>query len=219
ESYDRLYLSLEGLLDKGERKLSVEETMQILKRCRRPVVKCHAYSLNALNRNHPDLMRWFNDYSKRIYVVRDFRSVTPSLYHYSKTFESHKVSGISDFIKQPYIRSPNRAAFWNEETKDWYTRENVLFLRYEDVVRQPEIVLSQLESYLEMPAIKRFPLLPHKVSSITRMRVNRFLLRNPESTAILGKSDTRRSKTLLSAEDHTFIEQEAGEMLRTLGYL
>lgn len=138
-------------------------------------------------------------------------------------FNPQKTSTISDFIRQPFIKQASRPKFWNEEVKYWYERDDVLFLRYEDLISDPSGTLKQLEDYLAMPAMWRKPLLPSKPGSIVQMRMRRFLSRNPESTAILSSADVRSSKNLqknqLSFEDMEFIEQEAGEMLHALGYL
>jgi hypothetical protein len=103
----------------------------------------------------------------------------------------------------------------------WTERERVTVLRYEDVVRFTDKILVLVSDLLKETPVGRDPLLPPKITSIRRARLDRLVSLSPASTAIVADrnrfiaSDWRQS---LKKPDVAWIEEQIGQSLARFGY-
>jgi len=225
---DYLYLNLERL-GAENRRFPEARAKSIVNRPRRALVKTHIQADFeagwAADETVPPSQPWleFVSQAHAIYVVRHPMDVMAS-YHQFLSGIDEKV-GKLDFMS--FLRSAHwdgtstRLEWWDRHLGGWEVRKDVTVLRYEDVVGRTSETLTRVSDRLgELPA-GRHPLLPPKVISIGRARVDRLLRLSPESTAIVADRnrfpahDWRRA---LKNTDVSWIEERIGDTLTRFGY-
>lgn len=219
ERYDRLYLAMESLLDPRTR--SDAAARDVARRCPRPVVKTHAYSITTLESRWPEWTDWMLHGGHTIYISRDPRPMLCSLYLYFQSFVPESRVPFDEFLRQPSFGAANRIRFWADEIAAWHARDDTLFLRFEDVVRDPKTTLSRIEAFIGEKANWRDPLLPPRGGSLWTMRLKRFTSTCPDSTAILGFYGGMKSldwRETFTKKDLAFLKEHAGEAMTLLGY-
>lgn len=85
-----------------------------------------------------------------IYVVRDGRAATVSYLHFC--LDSGLIVTMEQLIEGvPYIGS------WSSHIASWNPlhRPNTLFLKYEEIVSEPDIALRQVSEFLKVPIVDR----------------------------------------------------------------
>lgn len=119
------------------------------------------------NRNWSGVFHMFKE-SKYIVMVRDLRDIIESIEKLnSKTLALHTVDtqsqslvyGMSENEKLNYYLKGNNAisgALYTEIPRmmEWFKRDpsKVMFIRYEDLTKEPEYMLNKLYSFLEFPS-------------------------------------------------------------------
>jgi hypothetical protein len=126
------------------------ETAPILPRNWRDLLTDQGGAETVLIKTH-DLPR---DDKAAIYLVRDGRAAIDSYYHYHQKFAFEKPSLTET------IAGACQFGRWSDHYVAWQpqTRPNTLFLRYEDLVGQPEEIIPQIGEFLgQKPVDGRVP--------------------------------------------------------------
>ena len=181
----------------------------------------HTYSYPALISKFPEWMQWIEEKGKTIYVVRDVRDVLCSFYIYARSFQPSARVELDCFLRQPYCGHKNRPAYWSEITNRWMSKPGVMILQYENILKDTARSIQQIGDFIQETPLMHSPLLPKKVRNIWQFRWQRLVSTNPECSAVLGspRGDRLNWREVLSEKDLEFIEQEAGETMRRLGYV
>jgi hypothetical protein len=94
------------------------------------------------------------DYKKIVYLVRDVRDVVSSEFWYEK----ERGFGCSDFDEYllRMLQGQKMYGSWQDHVASWIHSEaaikkNLLLIRYENMRRNPELVLSELVQFLGLP--------------------------------------------------------------------
>jgi hypothetical protein len=171
-------------------------------------------------------------YKRTIYIVRDPRDVAVSLYHYSlKRNHVPAAYPVDEFIPR-FVNGEffEYCGTWEEHVLSWKaTRKNKpgsLFLKYEDLLANPEKELTAIASALEIEAVSAKVALAVELSSAGRMQN---LEKKHASEWKLTKSTrqdipfVRQAKSggwrsELSANSVRAIEQAWGTTMKELGY-
>jgi len=222
ESYDKLYLSIEGFLDNRKNgKLTESEALNIVQRCERPIVKLHAYSVSTLEKLYPQWVKWLFK-GDVIYVCRDVRPVLCSLHLYMQSFHLPSRVPLREFIRKPFAGIPDKCSFWNQEVLNWTKKKNVLILRFEDLINNTEQTITEIANHIKLKPKMITPLLPKRAKNRWAMRFNRFISTNPQSTAILGFYEGKQKvswRKALSEKDLAFIFEKASMGMKQLNYI
>jgi hypothetical protein len=210
-----LYLSIEGFLEKNPRRRMREETaLKIVRRPKRPIIKLHTYSWKLLHEKYPEWMRWIDERGKIIYVNRDVRAVLASFYSYARTFSKTADVPITEFIRQSFCGRRSRPVYWQEMQEHWGRKDGILQLDFDEVVKNTEETLNKTGQFLNLTPRMIKPLLPEKMTSLTKFRWQRMTAFRPESTAILGDAPAVSLKwqEVFSEDDLKFIEEEISKV-------
>ena len=220
ESLDNLYLPLEAIADQ-EKGISIPKSLDILSRAKRPIIKTHSDpQLSHLTIDYSEIQLWIKHQSDRIYLIRDGRDVLCSLHLFMQSFQPETRCPLSIFIRQK-INQYNRVRIWANHIKAWLNEPNVIFLKFEDLIQDPELVIHLLSERLNLHPQYVYPLLPKSPRNIWESRWNRLIKKRPESTAIIGYYKGQKTldwKKHFTTEDLDFFNKEAGDLLNQLGY-
>lgn len=225
---DHLYLNLERLVAEN-RRFDDAMALRIVARPRRPLMKTHFladFSESWVADESGPMPPEWRDYADRamhLYVHRDPRDVMASY----KQFLSSIVPGVAEMTLGAFMRSPHwsggedRLGWWVRHVEGWRAVPGVMMVGYAALVKSPAAIIGDIEHMLGEASADRQPLLPPKVEKITDTRRHRLFSLAPHSTAIIA--DRQRFplddwRTALSPEDHGFIAQRAGGVMRSLGY-
>ncbi len=223
QSLDALYLTLEHLRPGHSHHVTPREACRRLCQARRPIVKTHSPSpeLELAGREYAAFAQWISKRASFVYMVRDGREALCSdWYLRHRGIREPTVGELSDFLRET-VAGMNRARYWAEHVRAWSPHENVLSVRYEDLINQPHQTLQCLGRHLQLKPGWREPLLPKPYFSKWKRRWIRLTGIQPASTAVVprtGNDRKRRWPELLSWEDRVFFEQEAGDMLGLMDY-
>lgn len=159
-------------------------------------------------------MKWIDDRGQVIHVYRDVKSVLTSFYSYAKTFQPKAEVPISEFIKQSMCGRKNRPAYWQEMMNVWKCKKEVLQLDFDKIVKQTDDELKSIGKFLNLEANMTHPLLPKKMKSLRKFRLQRLFSFQPESTAILGvfNRESLKWQNVFSKDDLNFIEEETQQL-------
>jgi hypothetical protein len=217
EGLEEVYLNLERL-GPHRRPISVARAERVLRRARRPVVKTHLLpDLEPVGSAHGPWLDRLLAHSQTIYVVRDGRDVMPSWQQQQMNWSPAAHCSLSEFIRL-CRNGRSRVREWAHHVESWIDREGIYVLRYERLVGDGERVLRELESFLGLPPRLVTPLVPPLVRSKWRKRLMRFTSIRPPTTALTGTRRPAPWRESFTREDRTFFEEEAGALLRRLGY-
>lgn len=115
-------------------------------------------------------------YKKTIYIVRDPRDVAVSLYHWLiKRAYLEEGYAVERFVER-FIAAEfeGTAGSWGENVATWLGARgndpNFLLLRYEDMIRQPQLELAKVAAFLSISATQEQLLRAVEMSSSERMR-------------------------------------------------
>ena len=225
---DYLYLNLERL-GAENRRFPAERARRIVNRPRRALMKTH-FDADfvtgwAEDESTPPSKAWLDFVGKAniFYVVRHPLDVMVS-YHQFLSGIDKSLAGM-DFMS--FLRSPNwnecasRLEWWGRHAVGWAARESVTVLRYEDVVGHTDETLALVSDCLREEPVGRDPMLPPKITSIRRSRLDRLLRLSPPCTAIVADRNRFRAhdwRQSVRRSDIAWIEQQIGESLVRFGY-
>ena len=212
-------------LDDFHRQLDAQEKRVLLKLHDLP---CARYFNQGSER---DAVRSLLRASPIIYVHRDGRDVMASLYHYMQSFSPIVArQSFGEFLRAEsdldgQLAGMSRPAFWAHHAHVWLGCDNLLPLSYAALENDYAGSLRMMADFLSL-RLRRSPRaidLPAPVaqpSLLERARRKLGMGRRQLSSAVQprhGKSgDWRRH---FSADDLDYFMEQAGEMMRRLGYL
>ena len=158
--------------------------------------------------NYPD--------AKIIYMVRDPRSVLLShKYKWKRKFlGANKITLIesirSYFIYHPYTTSKLWVAAARESVK-WQNHENVMFIRFEDLVENPHQLIKNMCDFLSINFESQMLEIPHVGSS----------LKTDQKTVVTGISSSSKDtwkKGGLTKSELYICQKICGEYMHQFGY-
>lgn len=225
---DHLYLNIERLTA-SERRFDEAKAHSILAKARRPIVKTHyladfseTWVPEETNSLAP-IWRALVDESCCIYVHRDPREVMVSLKQFlSKMNPAVAQASLPEFIRMEHWSGrTTMLGWWVEHVESWLERPGVLVLSYRRLLSDTEAIVREIAGYVNERPVRVEPLLPPKVNTVTRTRLDRLFSLAPASTAIIA--DARRHPAVhwnevCSATDEEYLEATAGVLLERLGY-
>ena len=91
------------------------------------------------------------DDNPAIYIVRDPRSAIISQFHY---FRSHPLTR-ADFSIPQLIDGQSFGSDWSSNLDAWHPldRPHTLFLRYEEILSEPDRIIALISDFLKMPVV------------------------------------------------------------------
>lgn len=194
---DHLYLNVERLTA-GNRRFDDRTAHRILGKSARPLMKTH-YSADFAetwceSETGPLAKKWREMLStaRVIYVFRDPRHVMVSYHQFLSPIDA-SVRGMTlgEFIRsEHWTGSCSKLEWWARHVRGWLHKPGILPLNYDDLLNDASAAIERLAAHLDEVPVLSQPLLPPKVSSILRARVNRLVSLSPSSTAIVA--DRRR---------------------------
>lgn len=225
---DHLYLNLERL-GARKRRFSDARARRIVNRPRRALMKTHfdaglVVSWDA-DESVPPSRPWRDVVSEAnvVYVLRHPMDVMASHHQFMSGLDET----IADLDLMSFLRSAHwdgsmhRLEWWHRHVSGWAGREDVTVLRYEDVVGRTGEVLCRVARLLDEEAAGTMPLLPPKITTKGRTRLDRLLHLSPPSTAIIADRDRFRAhdwRKSLKPQDIAWLERQIGQSLARFGY-
>ena len=223
ERLDRLYCSVDELnADRG--RLDEKTARRILGRTQRPIVKTHAwpgYQNTFLPEHHGGLpsswVRWLDEQGTVFYVYRDGRDVLCSYQLFRQKFDPGAHRSVGEFLRGAE-EGINRVRRWARHVRTWRAENGVHPVQFERLIAEPAVVIQELGDVLGQEPKWRTPLLPRSFDTIWKSRWARLTQMRPESTAIIN-GDKQNWREDFTPEDRAFFHEEAGDLLRALGYI
>lgn len=189
-----------------------------------PEVGVHLEQLNALQ--SPRIIKshapYVSEYPHVVYLVRDVRDVYVSYYHYLRKSSSPDQS-FSEFLRDETIWP----CLWNDHVCSWVDRENVLVVRYEDLLQDTVEVVTQIlifwdkrsfspEEIEQAVAASSFD----EMKKLERERGRPFKSRKAAQSASTFMRSGKRGdwRNWFDEDDKRFLWQRAGSVMQRLGY-
>lgn len=222
EKLNRLYLDLNALFDPASRSpVDDRKALAILRRVPCPLVKTHLrwHQLEAGAAGGNPWLQWLIRRGRFVYVYRDVRDVMCS-YHFFCMIDERGRRPLAEFIRQE-SDGASRVRGWVDHVTGWRGRPGVHELRFEDLVRDPAAMVAKLAEHLGLEPLNRTPVLPRRFRGVWESRMNRLLGWRPACTAIISRYKGHRLERWREAftrDDRAFVQREAGDLLRELGY-
>jgi hypothetical protein len=222
ETPHHLYLNLDRLDEVTKPELTLAKAENILQRADRPIVKTHSQpTLDRFAGERLDFATSLLRVSDIIYVVRDVRDVMCSAHVWKQEYEPTARCSLSKFIRQD-VGGRNRVEAWVDHVENWISIPKTHVLQFEHITSCPESTIDQLADWVQLDPLKVQPYLPDKNEWGGRWADYwRRLTRDFESTAITGRykgKDPQDWGEVFTKEDRKFIEQEAGDLIKKMGY-
>jgi hypothetical protein len=223
ERNDRLYCNIDEL-NGPETILSERKAHRVLGRVPHPIIKTHSFpDFQKSSFEDHDLhiddawISWLRNRGRFLYIVRDGREVMRSYHDFRKGFDQTTPQRIGSFMRQAR-HGMSRPTLWVNHIEAWRDADDVLIVRFEELIDTPRCVLREIAAHVELerPRFEK-PILPKRFDNVWESRVARLFRIRPESTSILGHKGSSW-KDRFTYEDATFFELEAGIMMRELGY-
>ncbi len=225
---DHLYLNLERLTS-DNRPFTDAMAQKVLSKCSRPLMKTHYladFSQTWVEEETGRLAaKWrrIADEAAVVYVHRDPREVMVSYKQFlSSTHPDVAAISLGDFLSRPHwTGTDTMLSWWVRHVEGWLSRPNILMLAYHNVVKRPEETLEAIANHTCLTPLMRKPLLPPKVTSVTRTRLDRLTSLAPASTAIIA--DRKRFPSvpwskLADQQAEATLAAMAFETMARLGY-
>jgi hypothetical protein len=222
ETLHHLYVDVDRLSVGHPEPMSVEEAVSLLGRAKRPTVKTHSLpSLPSFEGEKCDLAEELIERGDILYIVRDGRDALCSTHIWKKEDEPELADyNLSEFLRLKK-RGLSRVRYWAEHVKQWTKHPDVKVIRFEDILSASRGVVESLANELDMDPLYETPYLPEQVQGGRWTFYWRRLVRNFESTAILGRPNGREPanwEEAFTESDRRFFWEEAGSVLRQFGY-
>ena len=168
--------------------------------------------------------------SPNIYVHRDGRDVMVSMYYYMQSFsETVRNQSFAQFLRGDLAPEADgsalsRPAYWAFHVESWLKKDNLLVVSYADLETNYEATLRRMAAFLDIRLHDSLrPLTmpgPQDSEPMLDNMLGRLGVRRRRGSqgdkARVGKSGDWRK--LFDKRDREFFMNEAGAMLRRLGY-
>ncbi|MGH1579305.1 sulfotransferase domain-containing protein [Planktotalea sp.] len=190
---DHLYLNLERL-GADHRRFSQAQARKIVNRPKRALLKTHftadfATSWAQDERTPPSgAWRDLAEQAHTLYVVRHPMDVMVSYHQFLSAIHTDVAQmDLMTFLhSRHWDNSADRLGWWQSHVQGWSAKPDACVIRYEDVVKATQNTLSQFAHEMGEQSKDRRPLLPPKVTSLRKTRLNRLTRLSPDSTAIIA---------------------------------
>ena len=155
-----------------------------------------------------------------IFVARNAKDVCVSLYHHARAFQSFAYEGDFDHFFQMYLHGEVESGSWLDFNLDFYEQhlqnpEDVLFLTYEDMHRNPVDNVMRIAKFINVQCTKEraediaqkttFHKLKNDTSCNYCWANHR---RNEGETAFMRKGEVGDFKNYMSEEQEQLIEEQ-----------
>lgn len=220
EPLDRLYFALESFAPLNN-PLSESIALNILSKAKRPIIKTHCDpQFSYLSKQKKSWIDWLQQEADIYYIFRDGRSVLCSLHLFMQSYNPKTRCSLSEFIRQEE-NGCSRVEIWANHIQAWLNSTNVTVIRFEDLIKNTQLILDLIDRNSNLSPLCQKPLLPKQLNSIWHSRWSRIAKTQSESTAILGyyrNQKVKKWQQAFSKEDREFFAREAGDLLIELGY-
>ena len=179
---DALYVALDVFFLENTSVSAQKRAIAGLSRHRYPIIKSHWVDPDYLSlaREYQPVADWLRERGRVIYVVRNPESVLASTFLFEQGFLN---------ISAPSNRSGwllSKAAYWVKHVTKWTSQEQVLVLRFEDIVKETNRHLEKIGEFLDLSVNPCVPPLPPRMNGKWAGRLSR-LRTNPPTTEILNQ--------------------------------
>jgi len=175
--------------------------------------------------------RFRTDYRRTIYLIRDVRSVIPSEYRYLAA------QGIVDedfdqFFDKFMTGDVSGLGFWGDHVRSWldaaaqHPQHPIMFLRFEDLRRDTAPTLRRVLDFIGVQASDETIQNAIAYNTIDNMRAKEDAVKETTLRHVsrggyrfVNKGSVEGWKGQLNEEQLARIEQQAGPLLRELGYI
>ncbi len=165
-----------------------------LQRLDYPILKTHwlAPDFQQLRESEPVLVKWLESNVKTIYVSRSPEQALSSMYLFEQEFSPPlEIAQRDEWLAL-------KSQLWNHHVLTWLNKEDVLHLRFDDIMKCPEQTLERIAAYLGLGQSYADPILPPRIKSHWHGRLLR-LSSNPGSTEIVSSRPRKTLAELFSA--------------------
>lgn len=225
---DHLYLNIERTTS-DHRHFGKALTARVLERPRRALIKTHYladFSASWVEEETGPLPAPVKEAVKnasKIYVHRDPRDVMVSYMQFLSGFRPDIAAmDLMGFMKAPHWAGrTDMLGWWVEHVRSWQDMDGVLMVSYRDLIKAPQATVKMIATHTDCKPLMQTPILPPKVTSISRTRADRLLKLAPSSTAIIADKDKFPPydwKKTMTNSDHEWLESRAKSIMTTLGY-
>lgn len=217
-----LYMNLDRLDPAHPYPLSERKAREILKTCpKRVIIKTHcSVGIDQVGEANRALAQGIIDASDVAYVVRDVRPVMTSFMALRPLKFPDSPRQISAFLRTPMDGGEGPAANWARHVAGWLDQPRVHIIKFEEMRTDYARAISTLGEQLHLTS-NRYPIqMFSKPRSMFENRVRRWLgIQNSSAIDNLRMAfETPDWKQVMSKEDLDLIRQQAGEIMKRLGY-
>ena len=200
------------------------------------VFKTHAHSdIENFFENCPSNLEFIKNLfssSKIIYVYRDGRDVMNSLYHYVQSYNDEmKNVSFSEFIRMEnnfdsntYDKKLNRAEYWKFHVSSWLSKENVLYLSFEEFLGDYDQSIKKIADFAELDyprkilRVVRKPVSKNKIFKRLYNRIHNTILGVDYSSIGFRKGKSGDFVNSFNQEDLDYFYSIAGTLMQNLKY-
>lgn len=222
ETIHHSYLTLDHLSPQSSPHIQPTKALEILSRCSRPIIKTHCLpDFSYIGEKNQDFAKTLISNADIYYVVRDGRDVLSSVHLWQQCSNPNARCSLSEFLRQEEDEL-NRPQIWANHVLKWSNYPNIKMIKFEEIVKEPMVILEKFSQQLGLNPLHNQPLLPKRRKSSSRwedywLRITR----QWESSTIDGRYQGKKPQKWhqsWSKEDIFFFEKQAGDALRKLNY-
>ncbi len=217
ESLHHLYIDMDSFAPDHHNPMSVETALRLLSRNPRPIIKTHALPTDSFaGGDFEPVVKTIFERAQILNVVRDGRSVMPSLQLFEQPWNPDAHTSFSEFIRSEY-EGLERPKYWERHVRSWQSTDRCFTVRFDRIIKDTEPVLIELGEFLGMTPTMKKPLLPVAMKSHYEGWLRR-LIGSTETTTIPGAGKSPKWWDKFTDEDRVYFDDLAGDLLIELGY-
>lgn len=178
---DALYVALDVFFLESASPASQTRAIKALAKHRNPIIKSHWIDpeYQSITGDYASIGQWLQERGRVIYVVRNPENVLASTFLFEQGFlEISGQAARSAWLLQ-------KAAYWVQHVTKWTARQNLMILRFEDIVKDTDRQLQSIGEFLDLPVNTCSSRLPPRMNGKWAGRLSR-LRTNPPTTEILN---------------------------------
>jgi hypothetical protein len=145
----------------------------------------------------------------KLYVIRNPLSVLCSYFAWMHNWRGEETGDFAHFLREPCGHYATRVERWAEHARMWTRRDDVLPVRFEDVIRDTKATLERIHLWTGYPLRLQERLLPTPVRGLRSKLIDRVTGRY-ESTNLAGP-------TMLTPKPHQVFRREDFDLLVDVG--